>query len=116
MNLGLLGVFGWGTAILAAASGCSSAASDAAAAGASGASGASVAGTSQSGGGAANVGGSNSGATNGGTESGGAVATDSDCSPHPTPLRSQGSTFSFAITPTLRGKLFEFGQANPLAD
>jgi len=104
MNLRLLAMLGWGTAMLAGASGCSSAHTDAATGGASGES---VAGTSNSSGGHANV---------GGTASGGAGATDSDCAEHPTPLRAQGTVLSLAITPTLAGKLFEFGQPNALAD
>jgi len=112
MNLRLLAVLGWGMAMLAGASGCSSALTDAATAGASGSN---VAGANHPSGGDASVGGA-SGSANGGTASGGAAATDSDCSEHSTPLRAQGTVLSLAIAPTLAGKRFEFGQPNALAD
>jgi len=110
-------VLGWGTLILAGALGCSSAHTDAPAAGGSGVS---VAGSSSTSGGSANFGGATNGASgsaNGGASaSGGAAVTGSDCTEHPTALRSQGTVLSLAITPTLAGKAFAFGQPNTLAD
>lgn len=104
---------GWGTVILAGSLGCSSAHTDAASAGGSGAS---VAGSSSASGGNASSGGATNGASGGGSESGGAAMTGNDCTEHPSALRSQGTVLSLAITPTLAGELFAFGQPNKLAD
>jgi hypothetical protein len=113
MNSRLRAVLGLGMLILASSLGCSSAHTDAAVAGASGAN---VAGASNSVAGDANVGGANSGTANGGTSSGGSTATVSGCLEHPPALRTRGATLSLAITPTLSGKPFEFGQPNAFAD
>jgi hypothetical protein len=106
MNLRRLAMLGWGTAILAGSFGCSSAHDDAAAAGGSNASaGNASAGNASLGGG-----------TSSGGAGGGAGATDSACAAHSIPLRTQGTVLSLAITPTLDGKPFAFGQPNALTD
>src|SRR5262245_4655415 len=103
MKSRLAAVLGASVAILAGVLGCSSADKGVAAAGgASGGSGENLAG-------AANP-------SSAGGGSGGAPMTNSACVEHVTAQRTQGTVLSLAVSPTLAGKPFSFGQPNAMAD